>query len=110
MSKPRSRPLPPLTDLIEALENISEARGVFYLNLFIACLAGYAINMWLGGLISSEELRKYFSKLYEALISESHELDKDLIEILTTLGSDVINEVVYDEIVNKILMIFKELP
>lgn len=110
MSKPKSsKYLPPLTDLIITLENISEAKGVFYLNLFIACLAGYAINMWLGRLVSSEELRKYFSKLYEILISEPYELDKEVIEVVTTLGSEVVNEVTYDEITNKILMIFKDL-
>lgn len=111
MHKSRSsKPLPSLADLIEVLENISETRGVFYLNLFVVCLVGYAINMWLGGLLSSEELRKYFNRLYELLISEPHELDKDLIDILATLGSDAIDEAVYDEVINKILMILKELP
>jgi len=111
LSKPKSgKSLPPLTDIITMLEHISEARGVFYLNLFITCLAGYAVNLWLGGLISSEELRKYFSKLCEVLISESYELDKDVMEIVTTLGSDTITEATYDEIINKILMIFKDMP
>ncbi|MFN3268213.1 MAG: hypothetical protein ACK416_03020, partial [Zestosphaera sp.] len=58
---------------------------------------------------SAEELRRYFSKLYEVLISGSYELDKEVMEIVATLGSDVINEATYDEIVNKILMIFKDL-
>lgn len=110
MSKPKSiRSLPPLTDLITTLENISEVRGTFYLNIFITCLAGYAINTWLGGLTSTEELRRYFSKLYEVLISGSYELDREIMEIVATLGSDVINEATYDEITNKILMIFKDL-
>ncbi|MEO3992744.1 MAG: hypothetical protein QN229_00270 [Desulfurococcaceae archaeon TW002] len=110
MSKPKSsRFLPPLTDLITTLENISEARGAFYLNLFITCLVGYVINTWLGGLTSPEELRRYFSKLYEVLISGSYELDKEVIEIVAALGSDAINEATYDEIISKILMIFKDL-
>ncbi|MGC8974604.1 MAG: hypothetical protein ACP5KB_00210 [Thermoprotei archaeon] len=110
MSKSRTtKILPPITDLITALENISEAREVSYLNIFIACLVGYAINMWLGRLISSEELRKYFSKLYEVLISGSYELDRDIVEIVAALSSDVINEALYDEIVSKMVMFFRDL-
>lgn len=110
MSKPKSiRTLPSLADLITTLENVSEIRGAFHLNIFITCLAGYAINTWLGGLTSTEELRRYFSKLYELLVSGSYELDKEVMEIVATLGSDVINEATYDEIINKILIIFKDM-
>jgi len=104
-----SRPLPPLTDLIVALENVSDVRGAFYLNLFIIFLAGYAINMWLGGLINSEALREYFSKLHEMLISGSYNIDKEIMEIVATLGSDLISEAAYDEIINKAVMILRDL-
>lgn len=111
MSRPKKSKLflPSLHDLITVLENISETRDISYVNLFITCLAGYAVNMWLGGLIDPEELRNYFNKLYEALISGSYELDREVIEIIAALGNDVINEALYEEIMNKIVMISKDL-
>jgi hypothetical protein len=110
LSKHRgSRSLPTLTDLIAALENVNDVKGALHLNLFIIFLAGYAINMWLGGLIDSETLREYFSKLRETLISGSYDIDREIMEIVSTLGSDLINEATYDEIINKAVMILRDL-
>lgn len=100
--------LPSVSELINILENIAEARGPAYMNAFLIHLVGYALNMWLGGLVDSRSLSTYFSKVYEVLVEGSFELDKDVIEVISAIG-DGINEAVYDEVLAKITIMLRDL-
>jgi len=100
--------LPSVSELVSVLENIVEARGPTYMNAFLIYLVGYALNMWLGGLVDSRSLSTYFSRVYEALVEGSFELDKDVVEVISIM-SEGVNEVVYDEVLAKIMMVLKDL-
>ncbi|MEM0106463.1 MAG: hypothetical protein QXS42_01350 [Zestosphaera sp.] len=101
--------LPSVPELAGVLENVAEARGPAYVNAFLLHLVGYALNMWLGGLIDPRSLSTYFSKVYEMLVEGSFELDKDVIEVMSIV-SEGVNEAVYDEVMAKVMMLLKELP
>ncbi len=85
-----------------------EVKGPLYANAFLIHFIAYALNMWLSNLVDPRLLTTYFSKMYEAVVEGSFDLDKDVVEIVALL-SEGVSEIAYDEVMSKIAIILKDL-
>jgi len=76
-------------------------------NLFLVLLAGYAAFLWEGGLISSEELGKYFESLRSELLEGPNLLNPYVMELLSILAEGL-NELLFTELIEKLRITLRE--
>ena len=89
------------TKLVEDLGDVDRA------NFYVSLLIGYGALLWKLGLISSEDLGKYFEKLRSEILEGPNQLNPYVMELLGIL-SEGINDETYEELIDKLRMLLRE--
>jgi len=99
--------LPDLDKVVGEYETLIDSGDIDRANFMLAVIIGYSAFLWKMGIVTREELSKYFERLRENILEGPDYLNPYVLE-LTSILSEGLDERLFEELLAKLRMLLRE--